>query len=57
MPSGTNVSENISPPSSGFLRVIGLHNCVTLESMFVSPSIEAYYITVRYPEDRGDMFC
>jgi hypothetical protein len=29
------VSERISPPSSGFLSVIGFHSCVTVESLFM----------------------
>jgi hypothetical protein len=53
MPSGTlyclalvrtDVSENILPPSSGFLTVIGFHSCVTVESLLYSLSIEGYYL-------------
>jgi hypothetical protein len=32
----TDVSENILPPFSGFLRVIALHICVTVESMLIA---------------------
>jgi hypothetical protein len=32
----TDISENISPPSSWFLRVIGPHSCVTVESLLIS---------------------
>jgi hypothetical protein len=42
--SSTNVLENIPPLSSGFLRVIGLHSCVTVESLLISLSIEGYYV-------------
>jgi hypothetical protein len=47
MPSGTlycvavfrtDVSENVSSQSSGFLRLIGFHSCV------ISLSIEGYYL-------------
>jgi hypothetical protein len=41
---GTDVSENISPPSLGFLRVIGFHSYVTMEPLLISLSIEEYYI-------------
>jgi hypothetical protein len=43
----TAVSENISPPSSGFLRVKGLHSCVTMEWFLISLSIEGYYVGQR----------
>jgi hypothetical protein len=39
----TDISEKISP-SSGFLRVIGPHSCVTVESLLVSLSIEGYSV-------------
>jgi hypothetical protein len=51
MPSGTlyrvplvrtDVSENIQPPSSGFLRVIGFHKCVAVESLLLSLTIEEH---------------
>jgi hypothetical protein len=35
--------EHIAP-SSGFLTVIELHNCVTLESLLIDLSIEGYYV-------------
>jgi hypothetical protein len=40
----TNVLENISHPSTGFLRVLGLHSCVTMESLLISLSTEEYYV-------------
>jgi hypothetical protein len=40
----TDVLENMWPLSSGFLRVIGLHSCVTVESLFISLPIEGYYV-------------
>jgi hypothetical protein len=33
----TDVSENISPPSSGFLTVTALDSCVTMESQADQP--------------------
>jgi hypothetical protein len=39
----TDVSENISPPSSAILMVIGFHSCVTFEVLLISLSIEEYY--------------
>jgi hypothetical protein len=39
----TDVSENITPPSSGFLRVLGLHSCVTVETLLISLSIERFH--------------
>jgi hypothetical protein len=38
------VSENISPPSSGSFGVIGVHSCVTVESLFISLSLQGYYV-------------
>jgi hypothetical protein len=32
----TDVSENISPPSSGFLRLVGFHSCVGTKSQKTS---------------------
>jgi hypothetical protein len=40
----TDVSENILPSSSGFLRVIGPHSCVTVESLSITISIQGYYV-------------
>jgi hypothetical protein len=40
----TDVSENISPVSSWFLRLLGLHSCVTAESLLIGLSIEEYYM-------------
>jgi hypothetical protein len=40
----SNVSENILPPSSGFLKVTGLRSYVTMESLLISLSIERYYV-------------
>jgi hypothetical protein len=40
----TNVSENISSPSSGFLKVITFHSCVIMESLLVSISVEESYV-------------
>jgi hypothetical protein len=34
----TDVSENVSPPSSGLLRVIGFHSCVFDHKQY--PSME-----------------
>jgi hypothetical protein len=39
-----DVSENTSPPSSGFLIVIGPHSCVTVESLLISLSTEGHYV-------------
>jgi hypothetical protein len=39
-----DVSENISPPHSGFLTVIVHHNCITVESLLISLPIERYYL-------------
>jgi hypothetical protein len=36
----TDVSENMSPLSSGFLVVKGFHSCVTVETLFISLSTE-----------------
>jgi hypothetical protein len=33
---GTDILENISPPSSRFLRVIGFHICITMQTLFIS---------------------
>jgi hypothetical protein len=53
----TNVSENISPPSSGFLRVRGFHSCVTMESLLINLSRDGYYVgskkTVRWDAFRA----
>jgi hypothetical protein len=38
----TDVSENISPPSSGFLRVIGAHSCGTVQSLLIILSTDGY---------------
>jgi hypothetical protein len=40
----TDFSENMSPSSSGFFRVIGFHTCITVESLIISLSIERYYV-------------
>jgi hypothetical protein len=39
----TDVSENISPPSSGILKVKEFHSCGTMEALLVSLSIGGYY--------------
>jgi hypothetical protein len=39
---GTDVSENVLPLSSGFLRLIGFHSYVTMESILISLSREGY---------------
>jgi hypothetical protein len=41
---GTDVSENISLPSSGSLKVIGFHSCITVESLLIILSIEGHYL-------------
>jgi hypothetical protein len=41
----TDISEDISSPSLGFLSVIGFHSCVTVET-----------ITLKNPEDGDDTF-
>jgi hypothetical protein len=38
----TDVSENVSPPSSGFLRVTGIHSCITVASLLISLSSLVY---------------
>jgi hypothetical protein len=38
----TEVSENISLPSSGFVGVIQFHSYVSVESLLISLSIEGY---------------
>jgi hypothetical protein len=40
----TYVAENISTPSSWFLRVIGFHCCVTVESLLINLSTEEHYV-------------
>jgi hypothetical protein len=40
----TDISGNISPPSSRFLRVMGFHNLITVESVFINLSIEGFYV-------------
>jgi hypothetical protein len=40
----SDVSEKVSSPYSVFLRVIGFHNCFTVESLLTSLSIEGYYL-------------
>jgi hypothetical protein len=52
----TDVSENMSPPSSGFLKVIGFHSCVNVESLLVNFSIEVYYVGSKNLEDGVDIF-
>jgi hypothetical protein len=39
----TDVSENISPPSSWFLRVMCFQSCVTVESLLIGLPVEGYY--------------
>jgi hypothetical protein len=52
-----SISENMSPPSSGLLRLIRLHNCVTVESLLTfQSSVIAWQHTLRNPEDGGDLF-
>jgi hypothetical protein len=43
----TDVSENISPPSSGFLKVLRSHIYVTMESLLMSLSIEGYCVALK----------
>jgi hypothetical protein len=59
MPSGTwyrvavvrtDVSDKVSSLSSGFFRVIGFYNCVTVERKLWNS------ITLRSPEDGDDTF-
>jgi hypothetical protein len=38
----TDVSENLSSPSSGFLKQIGFHNCITVGTPSLCLSIERY---------------
>jgi hypothetical protein len=40
----TDVSENISPPSSGFLSVRGPSSCITVESLVISLFIEGFQV-------------
>jgi hypothetical protein len=40
----TDVFENVSPPSSGFPRVIGFHSYITVESSFISLYIDGYSV-------------
>jgi hypothetical protein len=40
----TDISENVSFPSSGFLRGIGFHSYVTVELLLLSLSIEGYSV-------------
>jgi hypothetical protein len=40
----TDVSESVSFPFSGFLRVTGPHSCVTVESLLISLCTEGYYV-------------
>jgi hypothetical protein len=40
----TDVSEDISLPSSRSLRVLVLHSCVTVESLLISLPIEGHYV-------------
>jgi hypothetical protein len=35
----TEVSENMSPPFSGYLRLIEFHSYVTVESLWISLSV------------------
>jgi hypothetical protein len=42
VPVRTDISENVSSPSSGFLRAIGFHRFVTVGSLLVCLSIEEY---------------
>jgi hypothetical protein len=42
-----NVSENISPPSSGFLGVIRFHSVITMETLFNNLSIEGNYLWLQ----------
>jgi hypothetical protein len=39
-----DILKKISPPSSGVLRVIRFHSCVTVESLLISLSIERHYV-------------
>jgi hypothetical protein len=43
----TFVSENISPPPSGFLSVVGFHRCVAVASQLISLSIEGHYVVAK----------
>jgi hypothetical protein len=56
MPSGTlyhvaliqpDVSENASPLSSGFFRMLGFNSCVDMESLLISLCIERYYLSLK----------
>jgi hypothetical protein len=50
----TDVSENISLPSSGFFRVIGFHNCVSVEFLLIGLSTEEYYLCKIWGFHGGD---
>jgi hypothetical protein len=55
----TDISGNITPPSSGFLRVRGLHSCVTVESLLINLSTKGYYVgskNILFWGDGGGMF-
>jgi hypothetical protein len=39
----TNILENVLSTSSVFLRVIGFHSCVIVETLLLSLIIEEYY--------------
>jgi hypothetical protein len=43
----TDVSENVSSLSSGFLRVTRFHSRVTVESLLLIRSIEGYYLWLK----------
>jgi hypothetical protein len=38
----TDVSENLLSPSSRFLKLIGFHSCITMETLFLSLSVKGY---------------
>jgi hypothetical protein len=39
----TDVLENVSSPSSGVLRLIDFHDCITVETLLLGLFIERYY--------------
>jgi hypothetical protein len=43
----SDVSENISPPSSDFHRLAEFHICVGVESLLISLSIEGYNLGLK----------
>jgi hypothetical protein len=38
----TDVSENLSSRCSGFLKLIGFHSCIAVQTLLLNLSIEGY---------------